>query len=94
MIIKWLEKAIDDLRALRQYISQDNPQAANRTAKKIVEHVNLLSHQPSIGRPGRVFGTRELIIADTPYIAPYRVKNNNIEILRIFHTAREWPDNF
>lgn len=91
--MKW-QLLLDDLRALRQYISQDNPQAANRMAKKIVEHVNLLSHQPSIGRPGRVLGTRELIIADTPYIAPYRVKNNTIEILRVFHTAREWPDNF
>ena len=91
MIIKWLDDAIYDLQALRQYIAQDKPSAANRLAKQILKAVNLLSDQPNIGRPGRVLGTRELIVSSTPYIVPYRVKNNSIEILRVLHVAMEWP---
>ena len=91
MIIKWLDDAINDLQALRQYIAQDKPSAANRLAKQILKAVNLLSDQPSMGRPGRVLGTREIIIASTPYIVPYRVKNNSVEILRVLHAAMEWP---
>lgn len=92
MIIKWFEDAVHDLQALRRYIAQDNFNAADRVAKKITASVDLLSEQPSIGRQGRVFGTRELIVPDTPYIVPYRVKDNFIEILRVFHAARQWPN--
>lgn len=92
MIIKWLDDAVYDLQALRQYIDQDKPSAANRIAKQILKAVNLLSDQPGMGRPGRVLGTRELIVSSTPYIIPYRVKNNSIEILRVLHVAMEWPE--
>ncbi len=92
MMIKWLDDAIHDLQSLRQYIAQDKPSAASRLAKRILKAVNLLSEQPSLGRPGRVLGTRELIVADTPYIVPYRVKDHSIEILRVFHVAMEWPE--
>ena len=92
MIIKWLDDAIDDLQALRQYIANDKLSAANRLAKRILNAVNHLPSQPSMGRPGRVLGTRELIVSSTPYIVPYRVKNNSIEILRVLHVAMEWPE--
>jgi toxin ParE1/3/4 len=91
MIIKWLDDAINDLQALRQYIAKDKPPAANRVAKQILKAVDLLSDQPAMGRPGRVLGTRELIISSVPYIVPYRVKNSSIEILRVLHVAMEWP---
>jgi len=54
--------------------------------------VNLLLEQPGMGRVGRLLGTRELIIPGTPYIIPYRVKHHNVEILRVLHTAMEWPE--
>ena len=92
MIIKWLEDAIGDLKALRHYIAQDKPSAANRTAKKILHAVDLLTEQSGIGRPGRVPGTRELIISGTPFIVPYRIKNNTVEILRVLHGAMQWPE--
>ncbi len=92
MIIQWLEDAVYDLQALRQYITQDKPSAANRLAKRILNAINLLSDQPNLGRAGRVLGTRELIVSNTPYIIPYRVKNNSIEILRILHVVMEWPE--
>ncbi len=92
MMIKWLDDAIYDLQALRQYVAQDKPTAANRVAKRILSTVNLLPEQPSMGRPGRVPGTRELIVSSMPYIIPYRVKNNSIEILRVLHVAMQWPE--
>lgn len=92
MIIKWLDDAIRDLQALRQYVAQENPKAANRLAKQILNTVNLLAEQSEIGRPGRIRHTRELIVVGTAYIIPYRVKNNKIEILRVFHGAMQWPE--
>jgi toxin ParE1/3/4 len=92
MMIKWLDDAINDLRSLRQYIAQDKPSAASSLAKRILNTVNLLSQQPNMGRAGRVSGTRELLIANTPFIIPYRVKNHCIEILRVMHAAMEWPE--
>jgi toxin ParE1/3/4 len=92
MIVKWLDDAVTDLYSLRQYIAQDKPAAANLIAKQILNAVNLLSEQPNLGRPGRVLGIRELVISNTPYIVPYRVKNNSLEILRVLHVAMKWPD--
>lgn len=92
MMIKWLDDAIFDLNALRQFIAQDKPSAASRSAKRILNTVHLLSEQSGMGRAGRVPGTRELVIPGLPYIIPYRVKNNAIEILRVLHTAMQWPE--
>jgi toxin ParE1/3/4 len=93
MIIVWSPQAIADLAALRVYIAQDNKAAAQRTASHIVRNVELLlSDNPSMGRPGRVVGTRELVIPGTPYIVPYRMRDNRIQILRVYHGARRWPE--
>lgn len=94
MIVRWLEDAVQDLQALRDYIAAENPTAANHVAKRILHCVDLLSSQPGIGRQGRVPHTRELIISGTPFIIPYRVKNNAIEILRVLHSAMQWPEDF
>ncbi len=56
--------------------------------------VNRLTTAPSLGRPGRISGTRELVIRGTPYVVPYRIKGPDIEILRVYHGARRWPDRF
>lgn len=94
MQVKWLEDAIDDLEALQYYIAQDNEKAAADVAAKILHLIDTLSTQPNMGRPGRVPNTRELIVSRTPYIIPYRVKNNCIEILRVYHCAMQWPEIF
>ena len=94
MIVKWLDRAVKDLQVLRDYIAQDKNVAAGRVAKKILYAVNMLSKQPEIGRHGRVAHTRELIIPGTLYIVPYRVKDNKVEILRVFHCAMQWPEEF
>ena len=89
----WSPQAIEDLAALRSFIESDDSAAARRTALRIIEAVEtLIPANPQAGRPGRVPGTRELVIARTPYIAPYRVRDGTIEVLRVFHGARRWPD--
>ena len=88
----WAPEAIDDLAALRAYIAQDDPAAAQRVALHIVRNVEtLLPNDLDMGRPGRVPGTRELVIPKTPFIVPYRVVGNTIQVLRIYHGARRWP---
>jgi toxin ParE1/3/4 len=95
MIVEWSDEALDDLVALGAYVAKHNPAAAARITLAIVQSVEeLLPDYPHVGRPGRVSGTRELVIQRTPYIVPYRVKDNRIEILRVYHAARRWPDNF
>jgi toxin ParE1/3/4 len=95
MIPIWSPEAINDLAALRIYIEQDDPAAAQRVALHIVHSIETqLPNNPEMGRPGRVPGTRELVIPKTPFIVPYRVVGNTIQILRIFHGARRWPDAF
>ena len=91
----WSPEAIADLAALRAYIAQDDPAAAQRIALHIIRNVEtLLPNSPEMGRPGRVPGTRELVIPRTPYIVPYRLVDNAVQVLRVFHGARLWPDAF
>ena len=84
-------KNLDDEAA---HIARDNPRAARELVKRVLDSVEALAEHPAIGRPGRVSGTRELVIADTPYIVPYRVKGRTVEILRVFHGSRRWPSSF
>ena len=74
------------------YIAQDNPKAAAEFVLHLRDSALMLGEQPNMGRPGRIPGTRELVVANLPYILPYRVRNDAIEILRVFHTARKWPE--
>ena len=88
----WSPEAINDLVALRADIEQDDPAAAQRVALHIVQNIEtLLPSTAEMGRPGRVPGTRELVIPKTPFIVPYRLVGNTVQILRIFHSARRWP---
>ncbi|MGH9524032.1 MAG: type II toxin-antitoxin system RelE/ParE family toxin [Terriglobales bacterium] len=94
MRIKWLRIAERNLDAIGEFIAEDNPEAAERTIRRIVEAIDLLRDRPALGRAGRVPGTRELVIPDTPFIVPYRIRNGILEILRVLHGARNWPQSF
>ncbi|MEK7437116.1 MAG: type II toxin-antitoxin system RelE/ParE family toxin [Pseudomonadota bacterium] len=93
MRLRWTRRAERDLDEIAKYIGQDSPAAAARVVLELIDQVeSLLPAHPVIGRPGRVLGTRELVIGSLPYIVPYRVRDTTIEILRVLHTARRWPD--
>jgi len=94
MRIRWLLKAVNDLEDLHEYIALDNPTAASGQVEMILKAVKRLKENAKTGRPGRVKGTRELVIPGTPYIAAYRIKNDVVEILRVLHGARKWPKRF
>jgi toxin ParE1/3/4 len=95
MNILWSPDAIEDLTSLRAYIAQDDPAAARAVVLHIVHNIEqLLPDNPQMGRPGRVPGTRELVIPKTPFVVPYRVQRNVIQILRVYHGTRRWPENF
>lgn len=94
MKLTWTEPARQDLREIFTYIAEENPNAARRLLAEIKERAILLQDNPQIGRAGRVDGTRELVIAGTQYILPYRLKEQQIQILAVFHGARLWPDSF
>jgi toxin ParE1/3/4 len=93
MQVKWLRKALQNLDDEAEYIAQEDPAAARLVVQHIVKAIKLLQDNPALGHPGRIHGTRELVVPDTRYIVPYRVRPRlqRIEILRIFHTSRRPP---
>ena len=88
MQIVWTHRAIRHLTNLRSYIEQDKPEAAHRIAERIMTAAESLTMHPQKGRPGRRPGTRELVIPNTPYILPYRVKGERVVILAVLHGAQ------
>lgn len=95
MKIKWTEIASQDLDSIHDYIVQENPTAAVDVVLHIMKSVeDIIPQNTGIGRVGRVFGTRELVITKCPYIVPYRIINNEIEVIRVIHTSMKWPDQF
>jgi plasmid stabilization system protein ParE len=89
--VRWLRQALANLEAHAQYIARDDPAAARRVVAAIERAVARVAEYPGLGRLGRVEGTRELVVYGTPYIVPYRVRGQTVEILRVFHAARKWP---
>lgn len=94
MRVKWLRQALRNLDDEAAYIAQDSPQSAALFIRHIIDSAAMLAAHPQLGRPGRVPGTRELVVTRFPYILPYRVREQAVEILRVFHTARKWPQRF
>lgn len=90
--IKLAKLATQDLKAVKDYISQDKPSAANEVIKRVFEAIENLASFPNIGRPGRVPHTRELVISGTPLIVVYQVWQDTVFVVRIIHGARKWPE--
>lgn len=90
--IRWTKRALARLDMIGAHIAKDNPGAAANVVARIVASVDAQAEHPAIGRPGRIAGTRENVITGLPYIVPYRVKTDAIEILTVLHGAQQWPD--
>lgn len=94
MRVRWLRKALRNLDEEATYIAADDPTAARLVVARVLEAVALLAQQPGMGRPGRVPGSRELVVLQTRYLVPYRVRSETVEILRVFHTSRRLPERW
>ena len=94
MRLKWTRAASLDLESVERYISRDNPDAAIDTVLEIIRRVETLAEHPGMGRPGRVEGTRELVLGSLPYLVPYVHQSDTIIILRVLHRATRWPESF
>jgi addiction module RelE/StbE family toxin len=91
--LEWSAYALADRIAIFDYIDADSPQAAITVDERIREQVEVLMRFPESGRPGRIGGTRELVISRTPYIVAYRISGETVRILRVLHGARCWPED-
>jgi addiction module RelE/StbE family toxin len=88
---RWLRRALRDLEDAYSYVAADNTAAAQRLVDHIEAGAHQLSQHPDLGRAGRVPGTRELVIAGTPFLLVYRVEKSQLVILTVLHSARRWP---
>jgi len=91
VIIVWSPRAIEHLAHIRSYIARDNPNAANGIASTLLDAVERLVELPNLGRPGRVGGTRELVVPGTRYVIPYRLRGDRLEVIAVFHGRQKWP---
>jgi toxin ParE1/3/4 len=91
--LEWSRFALADRDAIFDYIEGDNPRAAVAVDDRIRIRIGSLLEFPESGRPGRIAGTRELVIAGTPYIAAYIIIGDTIRILRILHSTQLWPED-
>jgi len=91
MHLRWTTPAANDLYAIVEHIQQDNPDAASEVAQAIYDGCDGLIRFPYRGRRGRIDDTRELVFPGLPYIVVYRVRDQVVEIARIYHGAQDWP---
>jgi addiction module RelE/StbE family toxin len=89
--VRWTSTALRNLSAIGEYIAGDDPQAAAATVDRIWSAARKLSAHPGLGRPGRVPGTRELVIPGLPYIVAYSEQDGDVRVLRVLHSSRSWP---
>lgn len=90
MRVHWRPLAESDRDAILDYIARDNPVAAVALGDTIDRRVAELPRHPHLYRGGRVRGTREMVVHSN-YIVVYRIKRGSIEILRVLHSAQQWP---
>lgn len=88
--LEWREAARADLLAIVDYISDDNPDAAQALKDEIEGKAGKLADRPKLYRPGRVAGTREMVVRPN-YIVVYAEDDRAVVILRVLHAAQQWP---
>ena len=94
MRLRLLAEAARDLRNIFDFIEQDNPETARDVARRLMKSIQLLAQNPSVGRPSKTKAIREWSVPDLPYVVPYRVRRDSVDVLRIYHTRRNRPQHW
>jgi len=92
MKVIWTARARVELDEIADYAAPISASAALALVRRLRQAGKRLGEHPHMGRPGRVDGSRELVVNGTPYILPYRVRDGRVEILAVLHASRQWPD--
>ena len=91
MRLEWTLKSVGDLQEAGEFIAEGYPQASRKMGERVQEAIENLIEHPNLGRPGRVPGTRELVVSGTPFIVVYWVRGAAVQVLRVLHHSRKWP---
>jgi addiction module RelE/StbE family toxin len=91
MRVRWTHAAAEDLEHIKDYLTEHHPQFAQSALLELYEVICSLRTSPRRGRLGREEGTRELVLSRLPYIVAYRIKEQAVEVLHIFHAAQNRP---
>ena len=92
MRVRYTPRAKLDLAEIYDYIARDNPHVARRVVSLIRREIKMLCDSPAIGRPGRIDGTRELVMGRYPFVVAYCTEPDEIQIVAVIHTAMQWPE--
>lgn len=93
MEIVWLPRALENLQEIKEYIRRDNPRSAEKVATKIIKTISLIKQHPHLGKPSLIDGFREIKVADLPFVIPYKVVDNQIIIVRVFHEKIDFKND-
>jgi plasmid stabilization system protein ParE len=88
MKIRYKARAVRHIKAIHDYIAQNDAAAAQRVLQRIEYSINGLLILPFSGRPGVVAGTRILVVPGIPYVVIYRLRQQDVDIIAVLHTAR------
>lgn len=91
MQVFWSPVAVADLNRITQYIAHDNPALAEAIGRRIYDTCQTLAEFPYRNRKSRIQGKYDLIFTNLPYIVVYRIRNDEVEIIRVYHSAQDWP---
>lgn len=94
MNVIWSAASVKQLQEVVDYIQGESSVGTISTRRRILETVRRVGEMPHSGRIGRVEGTREVVIPRSPYIVVYQLTAQAVEVLGIWHGARQWPESF
>jgi addiction module RelE/StbE family toxin len=89
--VVWTPQANRDRVNIFDYIEQDSPRAAVANDDRILQSIEFIRNFAKIGRKGRIPGTREFVVPDSPYVLLYKIEDTTLVMFRIMHGAQRWP---
>ena len=94
MKVSWQRRAVADVVSAVTFVQLENPAAAAALRDRFDDSGRQIGRFPNMGRPGRMPGTREMVVSGTPHILVYRVEGETIQLIRVMHGARRYgPHN-